>query len=101
MANQEISINTDSLSTDIEELNRTLAMAGKELDVMFEQIRELDAMWEGPANEMFNRQFANDYENAKGMCVTVQSLIECMQYAREQYNSCENQVNSIVSAINI
>lgn len=101
MANQEISINTDSLTADIAELNRTLAMARKELNDMFTQIQELDAMWDGPANETFNRQFANDYENAKGLCATVQSLIECMQYAREQYNSCENQVNTIVSAINI
>lgn len=101
MANQEITINTDSLAADIAELERTLAMARKMLDSMFMQIQELDAMWDGPANETFNRQFVNDYENAKGLCATVQSLAACMQYAREQYNSCENQVNSIVSAINI
>lgn len=101
MANQEITINTDSLASDISELERTLATARKMLDDMFSQIQELDAMWEGPANEIFNRQFANDYENAKGLCATVQSLAACMQYAKEQYNSCENQVNGIVSAIKI
>lgn len=101
MANQEITVNTDTLASDIAELSTTLGTARKMLDDMFLQIQELDAMWDGPANEEFNRQFVNDHENAKGMCATIQSLIECMEYAKEQYNSCENQVNSIVSAISI
>lgn len=101
MANQEITINTDTLASDIAELNSALETARRTLSDMFTQIQELDAMWEGPANDEFNKQFANDHENAKGLCATVESLIACMEYAREQYNSCENQVNGIVSAIRI
>jgi WXG100 family type VII secretion target len=101
MANQEITVNTDTLASDIAELTSRLNMARRMLTDMFAQIQELDAMWDGPANNEFNRQFANDHENAKGLCQTVESLINCMEYAKEQYNSCENQVNGIVSAINI
>lgn len=101
MANQEIAVNTGTLASDIAELNGALETARKVLNDMFTQIQELDAMWDGPANDEFNRQFVSDHENAKGMCATVQSLIGCMEYAKEQYNSCENQVNGIVSAINI
>lgn len=101
MANQEITINTDTLASDIAELNSALETARRTLGDMFTQIQELDAMWDGPANDEFNKQFANDHENAKGLCATVESLIACMEYAREQYNSCENQVNGIVSAIRI
>lgn len=101
MANQEITINTDTLASDIAELNSALETARRTLSDMFTQIQELDAMWDGPANDEFNKQFTNDHENAKGLCATVESLIACMEYAREQYNSCENQVNGIVSAIRI
>ena len=101
MANQEITVNTDTLASDIAELTSRLNMARRMLTDMFAQIQELDAMWDGPANNEFNRQFANDHESAKGLCQTVESLINCMEYAKEQYNSCENQVNGIVSAINI
>lgn len=101
MANQEITVNTDTLASDITELTNRLTMARRMLADMFAQIQELDAMWDGPANNEFNRQFANDHENAKGLCQTVESLIACMEYAKEQYNSCENQVNGIVSAIHI
>ena len=58
-------------------------------------------MWDGPANDEFRRQFDNDHENAEELCKTVDSIIKCMQYAREQYDLCENDVNTLIAAINI
>ena len=96
-----IEVNMTALEQDTGELRGTLKLVRDDMDAMFDTVQELDAMWDGPANNEFNRQFANDNENAKGLCQTVESLINCMEYAKEQYNSCENQVNGIVSAINI
>lgn len=101
MAIKEIAVNTSTLSNDINALQSALASARAQLDNMFNQVAELDTMWDGPANAEFNRQFGNDYENAKNLCKTIESIIECMKFARDQYNSCENEVNSIVSAIMI
>lgn len=97
----EITVDTAALAGDIEELQNVLAKVRSQLNQMFEQVSELDAMWDGPANAEFNRQFANDYENSKELCNTVESIIQCMQYAKEQYNICENEVNGIVASINI
>lgn len=96
---KEITINTLTLSGDINELRSMLSDVRGQLKGMFEQVAELDAMWDGPANEAFNRQFNNDYENAVNLCTTVESLLNCMEYARDQYNQCENGVGSIVNAI--
>lgn len=101
MAVKEIAINTSTLANDIDALQNALASARAQLDDMFNQVAELDTMWDGPANEEFNRQFGNDYENAKNLCKTIESIIECMKFARNQYNTCENEVNHIVSAITI
>ena len=101
MSNREITVNTSTLAGDIEELRGALSSARTQLSEMFGQVTELDTMWDGPANEEFNRQFGNDYENAKRLCETIESLLACMEYARDQYNLCENEVNSIVSAIAI
>lgn len=101
MAVKEIAVNTSTLTSDISELQTTLASARAQLDDMFNQVAELDTMWDGPANEEFNRQFGNDYENAKNLCRTIESLLECMKFARDQYNICENEINDIVSAITI
>ena len=97
----EIAVNTSTLANDIDELRTALTSARAQLDDMFNQVTELDTMWDGPANEEFNRQFGNDYENAKNLCKTIDSIIECMVFAKDQYNICENDVNSIVSAITI
>ena len=97
----EITVDTFTLAGDIEELQNTLLSVRRQLSDMFNQVTELDAMWDGPANSEFNRQFANDYENSRELCNTVESIIQCMQYAKEQYNLCENEVNGIVASINI
>jgi len=101
MAAQEITVDTGILSADIEELKSALASARTQADEMFTQVAELDAMWDGPANAEFIRQFNNDYENTKNLCNTVDSIIKCMEYARDQYNICENEVNGIVAAISV
>lgn len=101
MAIQEITVDTSILAGDIDELQTALANAQRQLEEMFDKVAELDTMWDGPANEAFNRQFGNDHENAKNLCKTIASLIECMVYAKEQYDLCENEVNDIVSAITI
>lgn len=101
MAFKEITVNTSTLAGDINELKNALASARAQLKDMFGQVTELDAMWDGPANQEFNRQFGIDYENAGNLCKTVESLIGCMEYARDQYNTCENEVNGLVSSISI
>lgn len=101
MAVKEIAVDTSVLSGDIQELRTALGAVRSQLNDMFGQITELDAMWDGPANAEFTRQFGIDHENAENMCKTVESLIECMEYARDQYNSCEDEVNSKVASIQI
>ncbi len=101
MAFREIGINTSTLASDIDGLRSVLAETKTQLEEMFSQVVELDTMWDGPANAEFVRQFGNDYENAKSMCSTVASLIGSMEYARDQYNICENEVHGIVSAISV
>lgn len=101
MAIQEVTVNTGNLSKDIEELKQVLGTTRRQLEEMFQQVTELDAMWDGPSNAEFVAQFHNDYENAKELCHVVSSIIQCMEYAREQYNICESEVHEIVASINV
>jgi WXG100 family type VII secretion target len=98
---KEITVNTSTLNSDIGELQTALDSAKAQLEDMFNQITELDTMWDGDANEEFNKQFRIDYDNTKSLFDTIKSLIECMEYARDQYNSCENEVGNLVNSIKI
>ncbi len=95
----DITINTATLAGDINELKEALSSARAQLEEMFGQVAELDAMWDGSANREFNRQFGIDYEGAKKVCEAVESLSAHMESARDRYNRCENEVHGVVAAI--
>ena len=98
---KEISVNTNSLSKDIETLKTNLNAIKKDLGTMYDRVKVLDAGWEGPANAEFNRQFEADRKNMEAVCTTVERIIQNLEYARKEYDSCEKSVESIVAAIKI
>jgi len=101
MASQEIAINTSTLDGDIDKLSTVLEKIKSQLEMTFAEVQALDGMWDGPANETFVTQFTKDYNDSLELCKVIQSLIDCMDYAKKQYDSCENEVNNIVSSISI
>ena len=98
---KEISVNTDSLAKDIETLKENLNAIKKDLGNMYDRVRVLDAGWDGPANEEFNKQFDADRKNMEAVCKTVEKIIQNLEYARKEYDSCEKSVGSIVAAIKV
>lgn len=98
---QEIAVNTGTLASDIELLQSQLDFVKKDTNQMYEAMQALDAMWDGPANEAFRTQFSKDREDMETLCQTVQDIIDCMTYAKGEYNTCENEVGNIVAAIRI
>lgn len=99
MANRGIAIETNMLASDIYELTGELEAVRKHIQTMTADMTELDAMWEGPANQVFMKQFRNDVQYAEEICGMLQKLIECMEYARKQYDLCESEVASLIAAI--
>ncbi|MDE7028753.1 MAG: WXG100 family type VII secretion target [Lachnospiraceae bacterium] len=99
MAVKEIEVDTNTLARDIKELSEELEKATKCIQTMTEDMAELDSMWDGPANEAFMVQFGQDTQYAQELCSMVQKLTECMEYARTQYDICDNEVSSLVASI--
>ena len=98
---QQITINTSTLSRDIEVLQQQLNVVKSDLNKMYHAVRVLDNMWDGPANQAFNDQFNHDRSDMMELCNTVQNIINCMEYAKQEYNSCEADVSNIVASISI
>ena len=98
---QEIAVNTSTLASDIETLQGQLNSIKNDMEKMYEAVRVLDNMWDGPANEAFKRQFHADQEDMKTLCETIQGIIDDMTYAKGEYNTCENEISGIISSIHI
>ena len=101
MAFSTIELTISSLNSDIDTLRSTLNSLKSHSDRMQERIQELGGMWEGPAHEIFNAQFNNDYMALQTLYQTLEELIKCMEYAKAEYQKCEDSVSAAIAAIRI
>ncbi len=101
MAVGMIEISTERLQDDIDRMTECEGRARRQTQKMFAAMKELDSMWDGPANEAFRRQFEADYRTMLGLCDEVRALIECMEFAKKEYDQCEAAVYAAVAALNI
>lgn len=98
---KELAINTLQLDRDAGEMEGLLYRIRREVDGMYEAIRVLNTMWEGPANETFSKQFDIDYRGTKTFCQTTGELIRCLEQSSRDYSRSERSVAEAVSSVRI
>lgn len=101
MAVREIAVNTATLARDTAQLTMLLANLEKDKTKMVQEIQELNRMWQGPSNQMFNAQFKTDCTSLDNLCKTIREMIRAMENAKREYDQCDNRVNALVSALKI
>ena len=101
MTGNIIEVTISSLGRDIDTLTTTLGSLKSHSSKVQEQIAELAAMWEGPAHDSFNLQFQTDYAALQALYKTLEDLIKCMEYAKAEYQKCEDSVSSTIASIRI
>lgn len=101
MAVREIAVNTATLARDTAQLKTLLARLEKDKAKMVQEIQELNRMWQGPSNQVFNDQFKTDCTSLDNLCKTIREMIGAMENAKKEYDQCDNRVNALVSALKI
>lgn len=101
MAGVFIEVDTQQLQRDKNALQERLNQLRQTLQNVYGQMDELDAMWDGPANQAFKEQFASDRGEFEAVCAEVEALIASMEFARGAYEKCEAEVYAAVAAIRI
>lgn len=96
-----IEINISTLDGDIKSMQEEVAALEKEIEAAFNSVTELDAMWNGPANDAFNAAFLSDKTSMDEMCKTIHGLIGYMENARDEYRKCEAAVSAEIDAIKL
>ncbi len=98
---REIEVDSEILQSQINQLSDTLERTRETLNQLTERVESLQAMWNGPAHDEFNRQYELDRERMENMCQIIANIIEGMQQARIAYDQCENEVGDIVASISV
>lgn len=97
----EIGVNPQTLNSQTDSIQRELNRIREDIEKMYDAVRALDVMWDGPASESFKIQFNMDNIAMGQLCDTIQSILDSMKYAKDEYEKCEENVNSIISSIRV
>ncbi|MDD3253296.1 MAG: WXG100 family type VII secretion target [Lachnospiraceae bacterium] len=96
-----IEINIGTLGNDITQMETEINALRDGMKKTFESVTELDAMWSGPANDAFNQAFSADHQAMNEMCRILDSLVDYMENARDEYRRCEAAVSTEIDTIRI
>lgn len=98
---EKIRVDTEQLKKDRESVKANLEMIKKEIKSIYGEVKELDAMWDGSANEAFKKQFNNDYTTINEILSEISKFIGKMDYARYKYESCEQSISEMIRKIRV
>lgn len=96
-----IEVDIKALDQDVQDLKETLEKVKGNMEGMFNTIKELDTMWEGPAHDAFIMQFEADRQFFNALCDTVDGIIDSMENAKNNYRKCEASVREEIDKIRI
>ena len=96
---REIAVNSTTLKSEVNTMTQALQQLRAEIEDAYAATRELDNMWDGPANAEFQDNFNMDRMVLLEICDGVEKLIGSMGNARTEYEKCETDVKAIVDSI--
>lgn len=94
-------VDTDILQRDTNALRQHLQVISLAHTELCNKMAEVANMWDGPAKEAFHLQFKNDCVELAEVIKQVREVLDSMDVAVKEYNSCDVRVKSIIDAIQI
>jgi len=95
-----IEIETNMLNSDVSSLRSLIEDVRTRKNNLLNHMNELDGMWDGPANQEFIRQYQIDDAELSELCDALIRAVDCMEFAKTNYDSCEDEVSQIIASIN-
>ena len=96
-----IEISTPWLDNDITRMQVQLDNLVDAKNQVYRRLEILNSMWEGAAQYIFINQTRIDETVLQGLINNLNNLIECMQYAKSEYERCNDEVNSKIAGIRL
>ena len=97
---KRIKINTDSLLSDADRVEEQIQSVENMIDTLLRDHQALDAMWDGPASEVYRIVFLGDVEMLRQYVAQLKKINAYEREAGKKYECCEAEVENLVSSVN-
>ena len=87
------------MGQDVTNVNDYLQRMGGDYQNLIQRKAILDKMWDGSANEAFNKVFNDDLIALMTMLSNLKKLYSYEEMAKNSYAACENMVAELISDI--
>lgn len=94
-------VDTGNLRKDINALQQYLQIIEQAHAELRDKMIEVSGMWEGPAKEAFHLKFKNDCAELIEVCKQMREVLESMDAAATEYDSCDSRIKGIIDAIQV
>ncbi len=101
MATGCFEVDTDNLKRDINTLRQYLQIIEQAHAELRDKMTEVSGMWEGPAKDAFHLELKNDCAELIEICTQMREVLESMDAAATEYDSCDSRIKSIIDAIQV
>lgn len=96
-----IKVNTMRLKTDADFIGGHIQKIETEIKGLRDDVRQLDAMWDGPSSETFKASFRDDIDMLESIIKNMRKINQYENSAQSSYNTCERKVAELVGSIRI
>ena len=96
-----IATNTDRMQSDLNLLEEQIVKMDTAFQAAWDAVEALNATWEGPAHDTLVAQFLQDQETVKTMIISLRNYREELENAKKEYETCEQNVNSLVRSMDV
>lgn len=96
-----IEISTSWLGDDITRMQERLDNLVAAKNQVYRCLENLNTMWEGASQYIFINQTRVDEMALQSLINNLNNLIECMRYAKSEYEKCTDEVNSKIAGIRL
>lgn len=101
MAAGHFEVDTDSLRRDANTLRQHLQVFSLAHSELCDKMAEIAGMWQGPAKEAFHLQFENNCAELAEVIKQIHDILDSMDTAAKEYDSCDDEIKGIINAIQI
>ncbi len=96
-----IKVSDQKLKQDRKDLSQALKEIENSMEELRQAMQTLNDSWEGAARLAFQNQVHSDLETMKLVCRKLSAFLAHMEYAEQEYRSCEAEIGRIVQGIRI